>query len=101
MVQVPDFVKIDTEGLEAAVKKGMSTPAKALSFEYILPPQKDQAIEGPGSSDKLYNKLHLFNICRDETYRMNLTKGWMQATHRTPFSQRLQQILITPPIILN
>jgi len=75
---VPDFIKIDTEGFELEVMKGLSTPVKALSFEYTLPHQKDQAIACVELLDKLYNNRALFNICRDEAYQMRFDK-WMEA----------------------
>ena len=76
---VPDFIKIDTEGFELEVIKGLSTPVKSLSFEYTLPHQKSQAIECVELLDKLYKNQAIFNICRDEAYRMKFDK-WMEAS---------------------
>ena len=76
---VPDFIKIDTEGFELEVIKGLSTPVNSLSFEYTLPHQKDQAVECVELLDKLYNNHAIFNICRDEAYKMKFDK-WMNAT---------------------
>jgi FkbM family methyltransferase len=41
---VPDFVKIDVEGFEAEVLAGLTTPVRALSFEY-LPAARGVALE--------------------------------------------------------
>lgn len=76
---VPDFIKIDTEGFELEVLKGLSTPVKALSFEYTLPHQKGKAIECIGVIDHLYSGNVLYNICRDEAYSMYLPE-WITAT---------------------
>ena len=75
---VPDFIKIDTEGFELEVIKGLSTPVKALSFEYTLPHLKEQVIHCVDLLDELYKKKALFNICRDESYAMKFDK-WMDA----------------------
>lgn len=76
---VPDFIKIDTEGFELEVLKGLSSPVGALSFEYTLPHQKDKAVECVGLIDNLYQGKVLYNICRDEAYTMDLPK-WIPAT---------------------
>ena len=75
---VPDFIKIDTEGFELEVLKGLSKPVKALSFEYTLPHQKDKAIECISVIDLLYKGNVLYNICRDEAYTMHLPE-WIPA----------------------
>jgi FkbM family methyltransferase len=41
---LPDFIKIDVEGYEFEVLKGLSKKIKAISFEYTLPEQKHKAI---------------------------------------------------------
>jgi FkbM family methyltransferase len=75
---LPDFIKIDTEGFELEVLKGLSKPVKALSFEYTLPHQKDKAIECIGILDNLYKGKALYNICRDEAYEMKFHE-WISA----------------------
>ena len=75
---LPDFIKIDTEGFELEVLKGLTKPVKALSFEYTLPHQKDKAIECINVIDHLYKGRVLYNICRDEAYSMHLAQ-WVTA----------------------
>ncbi len=70
---IPDFIKIDTEGFELEVLKGLSSPVKALSFEYTLPHQKDKAIECVELVNQLFRGEALYNISRDESYEMNFT----------------------------
>ena len=40
---VPKFIKIDVEGYELEVLKGLSSPIKFVSFEYIVPEQTHRA----------------------------------------------------------
>ena len=75
---MPDFIKIDTEGFELEVIKGLSTPVKALSFEYTLPHLKEQVIHCVELLDELYKTKAVFNICRDESYAMKFD-NWMDA----------------------
>lgn len=69
----PDFIKIDTEGFEQEVLKGLSTPIKALSFEYTLPDPQKKALECLSLVDKLYSGKALYNICKDEDYKMHFS----------------------------
>ncbi len=67
----PDFIKIDTEGFEQEVLKGLSTPIKALSFEYTLPDTQQKALECLLIVERLYNGKAVYNICKDEDYAMH------------------------------
>lgn len=41
----PQFIKIDVEGFEYEVLKGLSQPVNALSFEYAIPEQREVIID--------------------------------------------------------
>ena len=74
----PQFVKIDTEGFELEVLKGLSTQLKALSFEYTLPHQAAQAADCIHVIDKLYNGNVEYNMSRDEAYAFSFPK-WVNS----------------------
>ena len=42
---IPSFIKIDVEGYELEVLKGLNYPVKMLSFEYTLPEQLQKTID--------------------------------------------------------
>ena len=49
---VPSFVKIDVEGYELEVLKGLSTPVDTISFEYTVPEQPEMV---PGCIERIQN----------------------------------------------
>ena len=67
---LPDFIKIDTEGFEEEVLKGLSKPVKGLSFEYTLPDPPKKTLACLDLTERLYKGNALYNICRDESYEM-------------------------------
>ena len=61
----PDFVKIDTEGSDMQVLRGLSQPIKYISFEVLLPEYRLEAIEGLEHLSQLHNDT-LFNLILEE-----------------------------------
>jgi len=78
---IPDFCKIDVEGFEPEVIKGLSSKIPAISFEYCVPEMEDNLYE----CIQLLNMLDpsaSFNYSVGESFNMALTE-WL------PFSDFL------------
>lgn len=65
---LPAFIKIDTEGYELEVLKGLSQPVKDLSFEYTLPDPQEKTIACINIIEKIYDQHALFNLSVEESY---------------------------------
>lgn len=72
---VPNFVKIDVEGYELDVLKGLSKPIDLLSFEYVFPEQKWNAIKCLEQINKSTNGQVLCNYSVGESLIWGL-KEW-------------------------
>lgn len=62
----PAFIKIDVEGYELEVLKGLSVPIKMICFEYMVPEQKNKAIECISYIEKLDANIEC-NYCVGES----------------------------------
>lgn len=69
---VPDFCKIDVEGYEYDVLKGLSQPIKSLSIEYIVPENKEVVLNCITHLSKLGNIE--CNLSHGETMDFHLSK---------------------------
>jgi FkbM family methyltransferase len=67
---IPDFIKIDTEGYELEVLKGLSQAVKNLSFEYTLPDPQRKTNACIEILEKIYHPGTRFNISVEESYTL-------------------------------
>lgn len=64
----PKFLKIDVEGFEFEVLKGLSHPIEFISFEYTIPERKESILECIDRIDKISNQNQVqFNYSRGES----------------------------------
>jgi FkbM family methyltransferase len=68
MYGVPEFIKIDVEGYEAEVLRGLTVPVRTISFEY-LPASIRVAYEAVEELDRIGN--YHFNISVRETMELS------------------------------
>jgi hypothetical protein len=82
---LPDFCKIDTEGYEYEVLKGLSCPIKSLSFEYHL-----KFIESTMQSIDYLSRLNMryFNYSPGESMKFGL-KRWVSANEMKEILRKL------------
>ncbi|GJM42283.1 MAG: hypothetical protein DHS20C20_25650 [Ardenticatenaceae bacterium] len=80
----PAFCKIDVEGFELEVLRGLSSPIPALSFEYI-PAALDVALGCVERLDRLGN--YRFNHVLGETHRWQASR-WLTANEIRQFLQQ-------------
>lgn len=65
---VPKYIKIDVEGFELEVLKGLHTAVPLLSFEANLPEFKDETIQSIKYLNKLSNGKYRFNFSNDHFF---------------------------------
>lgn len=72
----PKFIKIDVEGYEFKVLKGLSQKIPFISFEYAMPETKDTIIQIMNYLNNLYNKSIKFNYSIGESMNLELDE-WL------------------------
>lgn len=73
---IPKFIKIDVEGFEFEVLKGLSRPVKNISFEYTVPERKDSVLDCITRLVEITHNKVLFNYSIGESMEWAL-KDWM------------------------
>ncbi|MCG9793885.1 FkbM family methyltransferase [Flavobacterium algicola] len=68
----PDFVKIDVEGFELEVLKGLSQPVNMMSIEYTVPENVQALLDCLYYLNELYNSKIEFNYCITENMKFAL-----------------------------
>jgi FkbM family methyltransferase len=69
----PKFIKIDVEGYELEVLKGLSTPVKYISFEYTVPEQLNKVFDCISRIEEIDNNI-VFNYSIAESMELMLTE---------------------------
>lgn len=72
---IPSFIKIDVEGYEVEVLKGLNQPVRALSFEYAVPEQLSHVISCLKLLDDLYGQAE-YNYSVGESMEW-ISDHWM------------------------
>lgn len=68
----PCFIKIDVEGFELEVLKGLTQSVKALSLEYTVPERQNALLDCLFYLNTLYNSNIIFNYCKTEITEFSL-----------------------------
>lgn len=68
----PDFIKIDVEGYELEVLKGLTQSVEVLSLEYTVPERKEELKNCLNYLKKLPNSRLVFNYCITERMQFDL-----------------------------
>lgn len=85
---VSGFIKIDVEGYENEVLKGLTRPVPAFSFEYTLPELKEELVFCFNEVNRIYNNNFYFNYAPGE----ELVYGYNSYRH----SAELQKMFEDP-----
>lgn len=64
----PKYIKIDVEGFEYEVLKGLSTPVPILSFEANLPEFKEESIQSLNYLEKISSNKYEFNFALENSF---------------------------------